>query len=193
MPHTPPLPNRFFFSDCTRVPEWRQVCRSLPRGAGVILRDYDNPLRRDLAANMAQMCQALGLTFLIAADPDLALRHKAGLHCPQALMPRLRRSFTRVRAANPAALITAAAHSPGAIFAAAEAGVDAAFVSPVFATQSGIDKVSLGPVKMAHWITAARLPVLALGGMSAAAHRRLTNVGHQGYAAIGDWRPKSAG
>ncbi|MGC6472635.1 MAG: thiamine phosphate synthase [Parvibaculales bacterium] len=186
----PPLPTQFFFSDRQRVADWAGVCLALPRGAGVVLRDYHASNRAAMAADMAQLCRDKGLALLIAGDPELAVRHKAGLHCPEMLMPRLRRSFAKIRAANPAALITGAAHSPRAIHAAAHAGLDAVFVSPVFATLSGLDKRPLGPVKTAHWTTNARLPVLALGGMSMQAVRRLQHAGHHGYAAIGDWQAK---
>jgi len=191
MSRTAHLPEYFFFTDRKRVADWAGVCQTLPPGAGVVLRDYTDPERGALATALAQLCLARGLTFLVGGDPELAVRLKAGLHCPQAMMPRLRRRFGQIRAANPTALITAAAHSPTALHTAAEAGLDAAFLSPVFATQSGPEKRPLGPVRTARWITDARLPVLALGGMSADADRRLHGVGHHGYAAIGAWLTKS--
>ena len=188
MPRRTQLPKYFFFSDQKRVPNWAELCLKLPRRSGVVLRDYDHPRRPEIAADMARFCQKNKLVFLIAGDPRLATQHKAGLHCPEALMPRLHRSFSKIRATNPASLITCAAHSPRAIIAAANAGLDATFLSPVFATQSGADKSPLGAVKTALWIKPARLPVLALGGMSILAHRRLQNTGHHGYAAIGSWQ-----
>ncbi len=109
-------------------------------GAAVICRDYDHPHRAELATQMAALCQARGLSFLVAGDVALALKTRAGLHCPEALAPRLAKYFhycARAKGFTPTPpLITMAAHHARALKLAQKLGADAALLSPVFATQS---------------------------------------------------------
>ncbi|WP_343868577.1 thiamine phosphate synthase, partial [Caenispirillum bisanense] len=56
---------------------------------------------------------------------------------------------------------------------AAVLGADAALLSPVFPTRSHPGAATLGPWRFSLWAGAARLPVVALGGVTAATARRL--------------------
>ncbi|MBT3536145.1 MAG: thiamine monophosphate synthase, partial [Rhodospirillaceae bacterium] len=85
---------------------------------------------------------------------------------------------------KPGWLITAAAPSPAAVRRAARQDVDAALLSPVFATASHPGAVELGTVRFANWVRGAPLPVYGLGGISAANGNRLLHSGAAGIAAI---------
>ena len=183
------LPQVIFMSDANRVPNWRATLHALPAGAAVICRDYDHPHRAELATQMAALCQARGLSFLVAGDAALALKTRAGLHCPEALAPRLAKYFPLLRARQKAftptpPLITMAAHHARALKLAQKLGADAALLSPVFATQSHPQQKPLGVVRSARLINEAKLPVYALGGMGPAALHRLHDTKVCGYAAI---------
>ncbi len=67
---------------------------------------------------------------------------------------------------------------------ARRAGADAAFVSPVFASASPSAGRPLGALRFAELVRGARLPVYALGGIDAAAARRLARSGAAGLAAV---------
>ncbi|MGC6476008.1 MAG: thiamine phosphate synthase [Parvibaculales bacterium] len=176
-------------SDANRVPDWRAALYALPTGAGVICRDYKHPHRHELATQMAGLCHERGLYFSVAGDAGLALKTRAGLHCPEALAPRLARYFpllraqqTPVRQAPP--LITMAAHSAQALKLAQTLHADAALLSPVFTTQSHPQQKPLGVVRSAGLIQNAQLPVYALGGMGPDTLRRMRSTKLYGYAAI---------
>ena len=88
-------------------------------------------------------------------------------------------------------LITAAAHSPAALRAAASAGADAALLSPVFATASHPDVRALGPRRFAALAHASPLPVYALGGIDSTRARLLQGSGAVGIAGIGGLIPQA--
>ncbi|HEX8193244.1 MAG TPA: thiamine phosphate synthase [Allosphingosinicella sp.] len=82
-------------------------------------------------------------------------------------------------------LRTAPAHDLAELRAADAAGVAAAFVSPVFATRSHPDALVLGPDGFERLAASARLPLIALGGMTATRFALLK--GAYGWAAIDAW------
>jgi thiamine-phosphate pyrophosphorylase len=91
----------------------------------------------------------------------------------------------RLRRAHPAWLITTAAHGPLAIARAARLRLDAALVSPVFASASRSAGAPLGPLRLAALARQARLPIIALGGIDSRTAGRLARSGAAGLAAIG--------
>ncbi len=182
------LPRFFFFSDQHTAPNWQAICSALPVGCGVVCRDYQAPNRAQLARDMAAFCQNRGLRFLVAGDPALALKFKAGLHCPEKQTTNLKRHFHKLRCQNPNALITSAAHNLSALHNAKQTGVNAVFLSPVFTTKSHIQAQPLGVIKTAQLIRQSKLPVFALGGMTLKNHQRLQKTGHAGFAAISYWQ-----
>lgn len=186
------LPRLILMTDAARLADPEAAVARLPRGAAVVLRHPDDGMRHRLATRLAGLCRARGVRLLIAGDPRLAARMSAGngdggLHLPEAMLRHGGRRWRLLR--RPGWLVTAAAHSPAAIRAAARAGADAALLSPVFATASHPDARPLGPLRFATLVRQSPLPVYALGGVSAATAARLTLSGAAGFAAIGGLAP----
>lgn len=180
------LPRLVLMTDERRLPDPIAVLDGLPQGAAVILRHYGVPLleREALGLRLAAACRRRGLRLLIAADPGLAVRVRAGgVHLPEAMLrgaPRMWRLWWRR-----GWLVTAAAHSPAAIRRAAAAGVDAVLLSPVFVTPSHPDARVLGPLRFASLAAPSPVPVYALGGVDTRTVRRLAGSGAAGIAGIG--------
>ncbi len=169
-------------SDTVRLNDPRAAAVRLPRGAALVLRHYGWPGREKLARELVAICRPRGVRLLIAADGALAARvGAAGLHLPEALA----REAGRWRRAHPGWLITAAAHSLPALHKAAEAGAQAALLSPVFTTASHPERRPLRAVRFAALARRAPLPVYALGGITAGNAPRLRGSGAVGIAGIG--------
>ena len=182
--HLPPL---ILMTDIVRLPDPLPAIRRLPPGSAVIVRHPDPLARRTLAAGLLEVCRAAGVRLLIAADPRLAEALGAdGVHLPEALV----RAGRRRR--RPGWLVTAAAHSPRALRRAADAGADAALLSPVFATRSHPGAPAIGAVRFTAWARAAPLPVYALGGVTPETAGRLADSGACGFAGIAGLGPQSS-
>jgi len=161
--HFPPhLPPALFLTDPKRTPDPVAVAEALPAGMGVIYRHFGATDRETTAHVLAETCAKRGLQLLIAADPELALTTGAdGVHWPEALLASATKWHGKF------ALQTASAHSPAAIRAAYRAGLDAALVSSVFASNSPSASAPIGLSRFRSWIGATPLPVYALGGVNA--------------------------
>jgi thiamine-phosphate pyrophosphorylase len=178
------LPRLFLMTDRQRLADPETAVRALPRGSGVIVREPDRRHRRLLAARLAPLCRRRHLVLLIAGDPRLALcLGAAGVHWPESALRRHAAAAGHRRRST--WLVTAAAHSAGAVRRAAAAGVDAIFISPVFPTASHPGAPCLGPLRFARLARLSPVLVYALGGITAAAVRRLKGAGAAGYAAVG--------
>ncbi|MBT3305115.1 MAG: thiamine phosphate synthase [Alphaproteobacteria bacterium] len=178
------LPGLILMTDETRLADPLPTVRALPDGSAVILRHYGDPDRAGLAAQLVAATRGQSIRVLVAGDARLALRVGAhGLHLSEPMLwhgPKTWRHWRR-----PDWLVTAAAHSPQALFRAARAGVDAALVSPVFPTASHPGAPPLGAIRLAAMCRLCPMAVYALGGVSAATARRLKNSGAAGVAGIG--------
>lgn len=177
------LPPLFLMTDAERLPDPLAAARALPRGSGVILRHYGAPERERLARALARIARLHGLVLLIGADAGLALRvGAAGVHLPEAALRKAKRRRKNW-------LVTAAAHDGAALWRAARAGVDAAFLSPVFSTASHPGARSLGVGRFGALTRRSPIPVYALGGITPqnAGHLAATNAA--GIAAIGAFAP----
>jgi len=181
------LPRTVLMTDEARHPDPGPAIAGLAAGSAVIFRHYGAANRRGLAEKLARQCRSRHLLFLVAGDPRLALAVNAdGLHIPERLVlgPGNWRLWRR-----PGWLVTAAAHSPAALARAARAGVDAALLSPVFATRSHPGAPTIGPLRFAAWARRAAVPVYALGGLSAVrpglGWRRIRASGAAGWASVG--------
>ena len=84
----------------------------------------------------------------------------------------------------PALVLSTSAHNLREVARANRMGVDLLFLSPVFPTRSHPGERSLRPVRFAALARHARMPVIALGGMTAARFRRMKPLGAYGWAAI---------
>lgn len=137
--------------------------------------------RGEIALALAERATQRGWLLLIAGDPELASQVGAhGVHWPEARIDEAR----AWRRKNRDAVFTLSAHSRMALRRAAHVGADAAFLSPVFATDSPGAGQALGLHRAASMAQAARLPVFALGGMDQAHERRVKNLGFAGLAMV---------
>ena len=181
---TLPLPRLILMTDEKRLADPLPVVRALPSGSAVIVRHYDDPNRADIAASLINEARGRRIRVLIAGDARLALRTGAhGLHIPEALLRRGSGAWRTWR--KPGWLVTAAAHSPQALFRAWRSGADAALLSPVFPTASHPKARPMGIMRFASWCWASPLAVYALGGVTPANARRLKDCGAEGIAGFG--------
>lgn len=137
----------------------------LPRGSGVVFRHFDlKPRKRaKLFTKVRAVTQRRGHVLLLAEQPD---------------------ARGRWRAVDPeGGLLAITAHSRREYVAAWREGADMVLVSPVFATRSHPDARPLGPVRLGLMLD-NRLPVIALGGMTARKFQQLNGLGLHGWAAI---------
>jgi len=172
------LPARFFLAERSVLGDSLEIAATLPRGTGVVLRDYDACDREAMARRLARIARRRGLILLIAGDSRLAWRVGAqGVHLPQW------RLFGRPPPRRRGWLVTAAAHDRQALARAQAIGADAALVSPVFATGSHPAARPLGVHRLARMTAGAPLPIYALGGIDAHTLHRLPD-GLAGVAAI---------
>jgi len=182
LPPSRVLPRLILMTDEVRLADPRPAAARLARGDAVILRHYGDPQRRSLAIALRRTCRPRGVRLLIAGDVRLAVEIGAdGLHLPEWRISAGDWRATRARFG----LITAAAHGPAALRAAARAGVDAALLSPVFPTLSHPDSPALGALRFTALCRAAALPVYALGGIGPDNVMRLKASGLAGIAGIG--------
>lgn len=143
--------------------------RALPRGAGIVFRHYATPpvVRRRLFETVRAIARRRGLMLVLAGTPEQARAWKAdGAHG--------RRRGT----------LTAPAHDVMEMRRAEAAGARLVFLSPVFATRSHPGAASLGPVRFGLLARQARVPVIALGGMTSRKFGAIRRVGASGWAAI---------
>jgi thiamine-phosphate pyrophosphorylase len=159
------------------------VATRLPAGSWVILRHYQAPERSILAMRLTAICRKRRLKLLVAGDPPLAKKLKAGLHLPDTL------------AASPTpvirlwrGLLTAAAHDRQGLRRAAKLGADAALLSPVFSTLSHPGAKPLGLLAFRSLARSAEIPVIALGGIDRTTVSLLGNTPIAGIAAVGGFR-----
>lgn len=178
-------PSLIMITDQQRLPDPDSAAQRLPRGAAVLLRDYDAPDRHEIGVRLAKICRRKGLSLIVAGDIDLANQLGAdGLHLPEWSVRRNARRALTWRAARQARYISAAAHSPAALRRAARIGADLALLSPVFATASHPGASEIGVLRFTEWCRNSSLAVFALGGIDTMSARRLRRSGAEGIAGI---------
>ena len=179
--HPFPLPALILMTDELRLADPAAAAATLPPNTAIVLRHHHPAARAKLAAILVKIAQARGLVFLIAGDAGLAARVGAdGLHLPEARLGEA----AHWRALHPFWLITVGAHSERALLKAKHAGADAALLAPVFATESHPGGAPLGVPRVRLMAARARLPVYALGGVSASNIGRLAGAKLAGIAGI---------
>lgn len=172
-------------TDAKLNPEPWTLLGYVPKRAIILIRDYDHPKREEYARRIVYYAHARGMKVLVAGDLALARRVGAdGLHVPEWQTKRLpKRIF-----AKPGFLITAATHGKTALLQAARHGrIDAALVSPVFATRSHPKAKPLGVTRFSGLRRAVKMPVLALGGVKMANFRQLRGTGVSGFCLLSNW------
>ncbi|CAN7173667.1 thiamine phosphate synthase [Phenylobacterium sp. LjRoot219] len=179
------LPQLLVFTDPARTPDLDALAAVLPPGAALVFRAFGAADAETVARRLLKRVHARRGRLLIGADAALAARIGAdGVHLPERAAGRAR----ALKAARPAWLVTAAAHSPTAARAARAAGADAAVVSAVFPSRSPSAGAPLGPLRLAQLVRAAGLPVYALGGVNDATAGRLRDLPLAGLAAVEGFR-----
>lgn len=170
------------FSDETRLVRPDPVLRMTPPGSVFVYRDYSARARLRRGRALRALCRIRKILFLVAGDAGLAAALDAdGVHLPEALVSARAVEVIRSRFA----LVTSAAHSAKALERAAAASVDAAFLSPVFATRSHPGAAAFGAETAMQIAAGARAPVLALGGVTPEGASRLVGSYFCGLGAIG--------
>lgn len=152
--------------------------RRLPKGkSGVVLRNYATPPaeRRRLYDAVRAIARHNRLMLLLAGPSRTAQAWKAdGWHGKE----RRRRGPL---------VHSMAAHNRRELVAAARAGADFVFLSPIFATRSHPAARTLGPLRFGMLAQQTSTPVIALGGMTSHRFQTVKQLGAVGYAAIDAW------
>lgn len=162
-------PTLWYFTDERRFPDPIPAIRSLPPGlCGVVFRHDGCPSRAELGEAVSRLCRARRLALVVAGDPILANRLKAGVHLRNGVSVGSRRLLT-----PRAALLTSSAHDIVSCRRAVRRNARVIFLSPVFPTLSHEGAAALGPARWAQIARFAGTRAAALGGVTGAAARRL--------------------
>ena len=143
-------------------------------------KDLDSDERMKLVETILKLAEPYNAKILVNADMKAAeIAH--GVHLPQG------QSCTHARATlGPDKIIGVSAHSIGEAGAAASAGADYATISPMFPTQS---KPGYGPPLyldgLKRVVGKVTIPLVALGGVTAATALSCRRAGASGVAVLG--------
>jgi thiamine-phosphate pyrophosphorylase len=174
MPSRQPVPRLWLMTDERQGDGLFGALDRLPPGrAGIVFRHYRSAEaeRRRLFEEVRRLARRRRLMLLLAGPPEQARDWGAdGSHG--------RGPGSGFRSAP--------VHDLSEIRAAERDGTDLLFLSPVFATRSHPGARPLGPTRFNHLARRTRLPVIALGGMTAIRARRLREA--YGWAGIDAWR-----
>ncbi len=160
------LPRRWLVSDARNDHLLQAALARLPRGSGLVFRHHHlaPAQRRARFSALRRLCRRLGHGVILAGSPAQARAWRADGSCgPPAALALRRAGLLRL----------ATAHDLREIAAANRARVDATLLSPVFPTRSHPGAPTLGPLRFRLLANRAAAPVVALGGMTRAAARRL--------------------
>lgn len=165
------LPRLWLLTDERQGEQLFSALRRLPRDAGVVVRHYSLPLHERVA--LARRIGAKGRFVAFSGTEAAARKARAhGLYGSSDKAGKLPRIHP--------------AHNRREIVQAERAGAALLMLSPVFATRSHPGARVLGPARFGLLARTARLPVIALGGMSSRRFRRLGGQAN-GWAAIDAW------
>lgn len=170
----PQWPREWLMTD-ERIGErlWDAI-EALPKGGGVVFRHYATPRREGIAARVAELCRARGLTLAIAGDVGLAKALGALLvHNPMDGCDGL--------------AFSSSAHSYEEAAARWRKGASLIFLSPLFPTRSHPGASPLSREDARQIVADCPVPVIALGGMNRARFEELRSEGFYGWAGIDAW------
>lgn len=153
----------------------------LPRGAFIILRDYEHSDRESLARQLKKVCRARGLKLLIAGDAKLAMRVGAdGIHLPEYLSHEARKWKKR----KPNWIVSVAAHNKNRFHQREDLVADFYLFSPVFETISHPGQKPQKQPQIWRFPEKKREKIIALGGINQKTITKLAFYGYQGFAGI---------
>jgi len=158
MKRQPTLPALWLISDARNDARLERILRKLPRGCGLIFRHHHlaPAPRRARWEQLRRLAHAHGHLAILAGTAALARHWRAdGAYGSASKL-----------ANGPATLRLATAHTLPEIAAAHRARAAAILLSPVHPTRSHPGAPSLGPQKFHALAARARVPVIALGGMT---------------------------
>ena len=137
------MPSLWLVTDPQRLSDPIAAAARLPQGSGIIYRAFGRRDAVEVGLALAKLARARHLTLLVGADERLARILRAdGVHLPQSLVAKGR----ALRARHPRWIVTGAAHSAMALRQAKRAGLDAALLSPVFASASPSERLMVSPL-----------------------------------------------
>ena len=155
-----PLPDLWLLSDERNADVLDRALQSFDRPIGFVYRHYHLPPEARFAEfrRLASIARREGHLVILSDSALTAREWRAdGIYgAPLALYPR-RRDLLRI----------ATAHDMREIAQANRVGADAVMLSPVFPTRSHPGAATLGPARFRALASHARMPVIALGGMTA--------------------------
>lgn len=155
----PSLPSLWLVSDARNDAVIERVLARLPRGSGLIFRHYHLPPaeRRARFDRLARAARRFGHVVVLSGDARTA--RCWGADGAYGAAERLARGPQMIRLAT--------VHSMRELAQAHRARADAALLSPVFPTASHPGGRAIGPMLWKLIALHSRLPVIALGGMTA--------------------------
>jgi len=181
------LPPLFFFTDPKRTPHPEDIAAHLPAGCGIVYRHFGEAHAVQRARLLRKIATDNGLVLLIGEDEALARDVEAdGVHLAQRSLDRA----AQVRTALPGRFLTIACHDSASLARFSEDVLDAAFVSPVFASSSPSAEsvAALGPRGVQAMTAQTGLPLYGLGGITCDTVTQLSASGLAGVAAIDAFR-----
>lgn len=136
----------------------------------------------ELGRAVAGRLAAHGVPFLVNDRPDIALAcGAAGVHLGQDDVP----VAVARRLLGPSATIGLSVNTPDEAVRAERDGADYVGAGPAYATATKATELAvLGPEGIGRIARATRLPVVAIGGITAANAAELTRTGARGIAAV---------
>ena len=166
-------------TDPNRTPNVLRCAANLPKGAALIYRHFGADDKLAVAVALRQICFVRKVQFIIAQDEGLARGVGAdGLHLPEKYLKAAKKLRTRY----PDWVLSGAVHSGAAL--AHTDGLDAAILSPVFASDSPSAGTALGVDGFRTIAAKASLPVFALGGINTINAKQILGSGAAGIAGI---------
>jgi thiamine-phosphate pyrophosphorylase len=145
----------------------------------VVYRHFGAQDRLAVARRLQRLCSRRELKLLVGADPALALAaNAAGVHLPERMAARA----TALKHQRPDWIVTASAHSAGAVHSAV--GADAVVLSAIYPSRSPSAGEPIGLTEGGRIARRARLPVIALGGVTVTHAHELSRDGFAGMAGI---------
>ena len=185
--HRPKLPRAFIMTDEERLSDPLSLLNKLPRGVAVIFRHYNCNSRQNLARKVVESAHRCGVKVLISGDAHLARNTDAdGVHLPSYMLKmRNLGLFTNIPHHW---LITAAIHNNTELNRAMLRSVNALLISPVFATNTRIQRPPLGIIGLRRLAHSSRTPAFALGGLNLSILTRIKRCGTAGFAGVSEFQ-----